>query len=259
MRTSFVTSADGTRLRLAHWGDGSRDVLVIHGLAEHADRYDHFGAALAAAGFSVTLLELRGHGHSGGKRGYVGRWSEYVDDVRAAVATLRPGWVMFAHSMGGLVALDALLAGITPAKLAMTNPLLGVAVKLPGWKVAAARVLSKLWPSLAMVNDIDPTALSRDQAIGTAYMADPLVFKTGTPRWWTEMNVARHRVVAVAQWTVPMAMWVGSDDHVTDPVVNREFAQRVKAKLTILPEWRHEILNEVGKDEAIAAIVEWLS
>lgn len=259
MRTSFVTSADGTRLRLAHWGEGSRDLLVIHGLAEHAGRYEHVGVALAAAGWSVTVLELRGHGHSGGKRAYVSRWSDYVEDVRAAVATLRPGWSMLAHSMGGLVALDAINSGITPAKLALTNPLLGVAVKLPGWKVAAARVLSKLWPSLAMVNEIDATALSRDQAVGVAYMADPLVFKTGTPRWWTEMNVARHRVLGVGQWSVPMAIWVGSDDHVTDPIVNREFALRVHAKLTILPEWRHEILNEIGKEEAIAAIAEWLA
>lgn len=259
MRTSFLTSADGTRLRIAQWGEGPRDVLMVHGLAEHAGRYEALGEALAAAGFTATLLELRGHGHSGGKRGYVARWSEYVDDVRAAVATLRPGWSLFAHSMGGLVALDAVLAGVAPSRLALTSPLLGVALKLPGWKVGAAGVLSKLWPSFAMVNEIDPSALSRDQAVGLAYMADPLVFKTGTPRWYTEMNLARERVLAAPAWTVPMAMWVGSDDHVTDPVVNQAFASRFHAQLTVLPEWRHEILNELGKEEATAAIVAWLT
>jgi alpha-beta hydrolase superfamily lysophospholipase len=259
LRTSFVTSADGTRLRLAHWGDGARDVLIVHGLAEHAGRYEHVGAAFAAAGWTATLVELRGHGHSGGKRGHVDRWSDYRADVQAAVATLRPGWVMLAHSMGGLVALDSIQASaVAPARLALSNPLLGVRVKLPVWKTSGATLLSRLLPALPMKNEIDPSALSRDPAIGAAYMVDPLVFQTATPRWYTEMLAAVARVHLGAAWQIPAAMYVGSEDHVTDPVANEAFAERLHAKLTIYPELRHELFNEIGKAEIIEAVVAWL-
>ena len=65
MESLFVDSADGTRLRLSRSGEG-RDVLIIPGYAEHAGRYAHVAAGLS--GYRSTVLELRGHGQSGGKR-----------------------------------------------------------------------------------------------------------------------------------------------------------------------------------------------
>lgn len=262
-RTSFVTSADGTRLHLTHWGSGPRDVLIVHGLAEHAGRYEHVGAALAAAGWTATLVELRGHGHSGGQRGHVNRWSDYRDDVRAAVAGLRPGWAMLSHSMGGLVALDAIscadgAAAVLPSRLALSNPLLGVAVRLPAWKIGGARLLSRVLPAFNMKNEIDPSALSRDPAIGVAYMADPLVFQTGTPRFYTEMMAAIARVTAVPAWSIPLSIYVSGQDRITDPLATEAFAARTQARLTRYPELRHELFNEIGKAEIIDEVVAWL-
>lgn len=231
----------------------------MHGLAEHAGRYGHVADALVAAGFAVTLVELRGHGHSGGRRGHVDRWSDYVADVRAAVATLRPGFTLLAHSMGGLVSLDAVRDGLAPSRMALSDPLLGVAVKLPGWKIAAARVLSRLVPTLPMKNEIDPTALSRDLSVGQAYLADPLVFQVATPRWYTEMTKALARVHAVGRWTVPMAMYVAEKDTVTDPAANRAFAARFELPLTVYPDHRHELFNEIGKEAVLADVVGWLA
>ena len=88
MQTSFIQSQDGTRLRIGKSGEGTRHVLLVHGLAEHMDRYAHVVEALNNAGWSVTAVELRGHGKSEGKRGHVDRWEQYLDDVRAAAATI---------------------------------------------------------------------------------------------------------------------------------------------------------------------------
>ncbi len=62
MQILSAASDDGTRLRLVRWGDGARDVLLVHGLGEHAGRYEHVARRLVEAGYRVTLLELRGHG-----------------------------------------------------------------------------------------------------------------------------------------------------------------------------------------------------
>ncbi len=43
METITIKFKDGTALRLGRWGDGERDGLLVHGLAEHAGRYEHVG------------------------------------------------------------------------------------------------------------------------------------------------------------------------------------------------------------------------
>lgn len=259
MRTSFVNSADGTRLRLAHWGDHGKDVLLVHGLAEHAGRYEHVGAAFAAAGLRLTLVELRGHGHSGGKRGHVDRWSDYVADVQAAASTLQPGWAMLAHSMGGLVALESVRSGVAPSRLGLSNALVGVRVKLPAWKSFAGKMLSRVLPALPMKNEIDPSQLSRDPDVGKMYLSDPLVFDTATPRWYTEMLAAVERVNAHPTYGVPMAFFVGDDDQITDPVRNQELAKKHGANLVVYHGYRHELVNEVGREEVIADMVRYFS
>lgn len=259
MRTSFVDAPDGTRLRLGAWGDGTRDLLVVPGLAEHAGRYGHVAEALVGRGWTVHVLELRGHGHSGGRRGHVNRWGDYVSDVRAAAAALRPGWSLLAHSMGGLVSLDAIReGGLSPARLALSNPLLGVRVQAPLVKKLAGRVLSRLWPTLSLGNELDPEQLSRDAAVVKAYREDPLVYGTITPRWYTEMLAAIQRVGG-HRYALPMGMFVGDADTITDPDANRAFAERHGAHLKVYAGWRHEIFNELGREEAIGDVASWLA
>jgi alpha-beta hydrolase superfamily lysophospholipase len=258
----FIVSADGTRLRVLRFGPAApaagRDLLIVHGLAEHAERYSHVAAAFVARGWRVSVLELRGHGHSGGKRGHVQRWQDYVDDVNAAVPLMAADYAMLAHSMGGLVTLESLRLGLHPRRVALSNPLLGVRVQAPVLKETAARGLSYVWPSLSLTNELDPAMLSRDPAVGAAYAVDPLVYNTITPRWYTEMRAAIQRVVA-ATYSVPIRFHLSETDPVTDPPVARELASRgTTMDVREYPGMVHEILNEIGKEAVIADIAEWL-
>ncbi|HZQ35871.1 MAG TPA: alpha/beta fold hydrolase, partial [Dehalococcoidia bacterium] len=79
------TSTDGLRLFERLWlPDGEPIALVgiVHGYAEHSGRYKHVGQALAAAGFAVAALDLRGHGRSEGDRANVKTFGLYLNDVR---------------------------------------------------------------------------------------------------------------------------------------------------------------------------------
>lgn len=257
MTPLFLDSADGTRLRMVRWGEGDRDLLLVHGLAEHAGRYAHVAAAMGSRGWKVSLVELRGHGKSGGKRGHVDRWSDYVDDLRAAAATLRPGWAVLAHSMGGLVVLDAVRDGLGPAKVALSNPLLGVRLKAPAVKVLAARVLSRVLPRVSLVNELNPAGLSRDASVGEAYARDPEVYNTITPRWYTEMVAAQARVGA-ARLGAPMGMFVSDADPICEPNVALELARRSGGHIQVYPGMLHEILNEIGKEQVMTDIADWL-
>lgn len=258
----FTDSADGTRLRIVRSGattpSTGRDLLIVHGLAEHAGRYAHVADAFAARGWRVSILELRGHGHSGGKRGHVNRWQDYVDDVSAAVKTISPEFAMLAHSMGGLVALESVRLGLQPRRLALSNPLLGVRVQAPFVKEKAAHLLSRVWPSLSLTNELNPSMLSRDPAVGEAYARDALVYNTITPRWYTEMRSAVERVTQ-ASFSLPARFHLSETDPITDPPVSRALAGRNPSMdLREYPGMLHELVNEVGKEQVIADLADWL-
>ena len=268
MDFTFCTAPDGTRLRVAHQapspganGPGTgRELLIVHGLAEHAGRYRHVIQAAADQGWSVRVVELRGHGHSGGRRGFVSRWSDYTGDVRAAAALCPAPPAILAHSMGGLVVMEALRDGSLPAstpRVALSNPLLGVKVRAPRIKIAAAGLLSRLWPTLDLSNELDAAGLSRDKAVIDDYLKDELVYNTLTPRWYTEMRAALERVRA-ASFTTPLHLFFSDTDPITDGPAAKILVERNGGSATHYPGMLHEIMNEIGKEQVIADILAYL-
>ncbi len=266
MEILHTESADGTRLRLVRWGSGEKNILLVHGLAEHLGRYGHVAEPMAQAGWRVTGVELRGHGHSEGRRGHVGRWRRYVEDLQAGAAVAGAGGgplVVVAHSMGGLVALSALIEPIHPAvqAVAISNPLLKAAVQVPALKLKAARVLSRLLPWVPMPNELDANDISRDPEVVRAYRADDLVFSTISPRWATEMLKAQERVIAHApQYRVPLRVMVGTGDRICDHRATLQVADRWGGPVSeaIYPGLFHELFNEPEKEQVIAELIAWL-
>lgn len=257
-------------------------VAFVHGFAEHGGRYAHTLAAFAQAGLDAWVLDLRGHGQSGGPRTFVRAWSDYCDDVEAylrhiegasasagaAAASPAPRTPLFlvGHSMGGLVVASALLTrrGRLPALAGagLLSPLLGVKMKLPGWKVAAANGLSRLIPSFRLPSDIDPDVLSRDPAVGKAYLADSMCVHSATARWFTECNAAQlraHEGAARLGVDPPLLVMHGDDDRLVDVEATRRFAARAPGvSLRVWPGGRHELLNETNQAEVRGAILAWM-
>ncbi|GAB3680738.1 alpha/beta fold hydrolase [Salinisphaera aquimarina] len=119
---SLHVSADhDTELATYHWHAAAppRAALVlIHGMAEHARRYDAFAAHLAAAGIDTYAFDLRGHGATtmAVDHGYLGTsatWNTLVDDVERIRTHVmdsvgqRPVF-LFGHSLGSFIALRVL-------------------------------------------------------------------------------------------------------------------------------------------------------
>ncbi|MFC2018819.1 alpha/beta fold hydrolase [Chloroflexota bacterium] len=56
--------------------------MVVHGLAEHSGRYGNLVDYFVPRGYAVFSLDHRGHGKSEGLRGYVDRFTDYLDDLK---------------------------------------------------------------------------------------------------------------------------------------------------------------------------------
>jgi lysophospholipase len=172
-------------------------VLLIHGLAEHSGRYERTGSILGAAGLDVTGLDLEGFGGSGGRRAWIPGWDTWLDDVEDRLEAIRASVdgrpvILFGHSMGGLVSLTyAESDRPQPDLLVLSSPWL--AYHLPIWRRAGAQVLGRVVPTLEVANGFDGSTLSRDPAVGEAYLAD---HTTARRRAGTEVLAAQKRANA---------------------------------------------------------------
>lgn len=243
-------------------------VIVLHGVAEHSGRYQHVIDHLAEAGFAVFAPDHRGHGESSGTRVFVQRFREYTDDVQALIAhaqSIVPGRkvVLLGHSMGGLVAIQHLIDHAGVAELAvLTGPGLGIAVPVPKWKDALGRVMSKVWPTLAIPTGIGPELVSRDPAVVKAYAEDPKVTKKATARWYTEFLDAQARAFERAPGLkVPLLVLTGGKDQLVSVAAQEKWFEAVGSqdKTHIpYPALFHEVMNEPEKAAVLGDITRWL-
>lgn len=273
-----LSAVDGTPLKGDSYvptAGATRGVaVVVPGYCDHRGRYRHVAAHLVAAGYQVLTCDLRGHGESAGVRGFVQRFSDYVDDLRAFVSEARrlagPGGtgskpLLVGHSMGGLVALQYVLAEPdAAAALALSAPFLGIKVKVPGWKRTLGTAASKLVPTLAMPNGIPAEHLSHDTSIVEGYKTDPLVTHNATARWFTETLAAHADTLARAgRIRLPVLMQQPGDDRIVDgPAAEAVFERLGSAdkNLTAYPGLYHEIFNErtADRQRVLADLTSWL-
>ena len=162
------------RLFASVWpNDDARYIaVVVHGYAEHIGRYAHVIERLLADGAMVYGLDHLGHGRSDGEPALITDGEHLTADLRPVGERARAEHpdlplVMIGHSMGGLIATR--YAQTHPGELdalVLSGPVIG---GNPG--MAALLELDPI-PEVP----IDPAVLSRDPAVGEAYVADPLVY-----------------------------------------------------------------------------------
>ncbi len=261
-RIDDIQSADGTRIALYRWepdGEPTGEILLCHGLGEHMGRYNHVAAAFTAKGWRVTGLDLRGHGHSDGKRGHVDDWRDYTADLRAAADSIGKEHALVAHSMGALVSLDYLRDAKDVTAAALSGAPLEPAVPAPAWKLYGARLLNRLLPRLSMDNEIPADWICNDPDVVKAYLADPLVFSTITPRWFHHFRAASKRIQAHGNYTMPIYLWWGEDDRIVDTSKLPTFGQRIGAVTRAWTGYSHETHNEKGQADVFNEVTTWLA
>jgi alpha-beta hydrolase superfamily lysophospholipase len=272
---SVLQTSDGLSLAGEHHlrPDCRAVVVIVHGYAEHTGRYAEVVSALGEAGYECHLLDLRGHGRSGGVHGYVGRFSEYLDDIDLflqrveEVRTQVPGRtvprILLGHSLGGLISLSYVLRRPEAfAALAVSSPFLHPAMKVAALRVGLAAVVSRLAPTYLMKSKLESRWLSHDPAVVAAYDQDPLVFKTLSPHWFFQTRQAQEEVLKrAAEIRLPALFLLGDADRIADPARSRQVYERLgsaEKQIVVYPGFFHEILNEVERMRVVHDLLTWL-
>ena len=240
-------------------------VVLVHGLAEHSGRYEHVVNFFNRLNYSVYRFDLRGHGNSGGEKGYVEDFHQYIDDADCVVRLAQkenPGVPIFmlGHSMGGF---------ITTA-YGVRHP-----DKLQGQILSGAAVI--LQPSMeplketdfdAMAHQTIPNSLSdqisRDRDVVDAYNQDPLVLKEFQFKLVGEVFLkgAQWLMAHMPQYRYPCLILHGGCDEIVTHDASKWMHHHIGSQdksLNIYESLYHEILNEPEMEMVLSDIHAWIS
>ena len=297
-----LPTTDGIVLQGRRWeGEGPprAAIQIVHGVAEHAGRYNRLAAALNAAGFVVYAADLRGHGQTATGSDTLGffserdGWRKCLDDlwlIHRHIAGENPGLpiILLAHSMGSLMAQqftaehgDA-LAGVvlsgTDGPLSALGQAGRLVARLERLRLGP-RGRSKLIFDLSFgkYNDaFRPTRtafdwLSRDPAEVDRYATDPLNGFRPTNQLWIDLLNAVASLTSPARLAqIPKMLPIRVIAGTRDPV--SEETRRIKTLLELYrraglervshhfyPDARHELFNETNRDEVTRDLLDWLN
>jgi alpha-beta hydrolase superfamily lysophospholipase len=282
-QSTFQSPSDATTLVTYSWGEDIPQprgvVQIAHGLAEHAARYDRLAQALVAAGYRVYANDHRGHGREIAKEllGSFGGsgFSAVAEDIAAfgaAIKDANPELPLFliAHSMGSFAAQEAILehseqyAGVVlsgttaldvlGANLAQSEGPVGLEAFNAGFEHRTGYE----W-------------LSRDQAEVDKYVADPfcgfdLPDETVPALFAGATRLADPAVLAAISPELPILLVSGQADPVSgNGQLTQLLGQRYQeagvkdVTVKLYPEARHEIFNEINRDEITSDVIDWLN
>lgn len=279
-------------------GEPKAVLQIVHGIAEYIERYDGFAEFLTRRGFLVVAEDHMGHGQSIGSEGvqgyFTGGWFNAVADSYHLLEMTKAEYpelpyVLFGHSMGSFMARTILCkypdSGIDAAIICGT-----------GWQPAFAlpAVIKIVEGECKKVGETNPSArlqnlvfggynkrvehprtefdwLTRDAKIVDAYIAHPLCGFTASTGLLRDMMtgilyIEQPKNLAAMRKDLPVFFIAGGDDPVGSygKGVRKAADAFRKAGMTdvdvhIYPLCRHELLNEINREEIYGDILQWLS
>jgi alpha-beta hydrolase superfamily lysophospholipase len=272
-------------------------VQIVHGGAEHAGRYNGVAQALNEQGYTVYAEDHRGHGRTGeintklGDMGEANAFERVCDDVLSLgrrATTENPGvpLVIIGHSLGSLITQRILLQHseeYAAAVLSGSPDIMGIA---EGAELVHAEVnrvgrdqVSEVLDAATVENFAAaiPDAespydwLSRDREQVKLYADDPWCGYALCTGVWQDLIAAMlvttevSAVAAALRKDLPIYILSGSDDpvHADWTAIDRLAANYRDCGVQDITiknynGGRHEMFNEVNRDEVIAELLDWL-
>ena len=261
-------------------------VVIAHGYGEHGERYRHTAHWLHGLGWSVSSMDFRGFGRSGGIRGDAVGIRSFVDDFAlflrqerrhdaertGATARVVDGvplpplpvcpQVVLGHSFGGLIALLTLLwHADTLDGLILSSP--AVAVKSNSkLLVVMSRLLRWIMPHHAVQLHGDKSRVCSDPVLVQRYQADPLCHRWATAAFGAALDEGRAEILPLGhELDRPMLLLESGTDTVVDPDASESLWSAVRPDLLErhrLPGFLHEVFHDRHRAQAQTLVEPWL-
>jgi alpha-beta hydrolase superfamily lysophospholipase len=252
-------------------------VQIAHGLGEHARRYDDMAATLNRAGFSVYADDHRGHGQTGlgqiarnetnklgslGAGGMEATFSQ-VTEFSKLIKSENPvkPLIIVGHSWGSFIAQKIINKN---SELYDAVVLSGSALTMPGY--LATGDFNKVWKKLPGSTGYE--WLSRDVEIQKKFVSDPLTFLAAAMQVFGIGNSLKlfGKPSKNVRSDLPILVQVGEADPIGGEYSNKALVEAYRKnsgtkdiELVVYHDARHEIYNELNKEDVIADLIDWIN
>ncbi len=273
-------------------------VQIIHGMSEHGQRYDHFATELTNQNFLVYASDLRGHGKTAGKIENIGYfaqkdgWQKVVNDVAEVNAHIKtshselPIYIL-GHSMGSFVA-RSLFHQVPDCCQGL---ILSGTARHPGIKGHIGKVIAQLTSKISggrkkstLLNKMSAIGfnsriknpltikdwLTRDKSIVDKYINDDYCNQLFYNQFFVDLVSAliainRKLFFAESNLETSILLIAGMEDPVGEyskgpKAVAKSYSEAGVKHVTIslFEGARHEVLNELNKEEVYATVIDWI-
>ncbi len=287
----WLTTTDGVRIRVGAWDKGEKGtVLLFPGRTEYIEKYGQAVGDLQARGYATLVVDWRGQGLADRllddpAAGHVMHFTDYQHDVRAMVAAARElnmpePFYLLSHSMGGCIALRALIEGIDVKAATFSAPMWGILISAPMRPVALgiswissgmgfghkytpgtsanSYVVTAPFEGNLLTTDPDMYAYMQDQA--RAYPQLPL----GGPsmNWLFQALTETRKLQAMSMPNTPTITYLGTNERIVDSLAVIKLMDKWKdGHLEMVDGAEHEVLMEdvATRQRAFDGMVEWFN
>ena len=285
----FLTGHSQTPLAYVRWEhpEPKGRVVLSHGYGEHSERYRHTAKWLHDLGWSISAMDHRGFGRSGGRRGDASGIRAFVEDlalflrhernhdseVKGVGPRIVDGipvsplpvcpQVLLGHSFGGLVALLDLLWHVdTLDGLILTSPVVALR-PMSLLMQALQRCLFLIAPHMSLELSNDKHLVCSDPVFVQRYWDDPLCHRYVSAAFARALQEGREEILPFGkELDRPILLLEAGQDTVADPDGAEELWSAVRPGLFErhrLKGFKHEILHDLRRVEAQAIIETWLN
>lgn len=247
-------------------------ILLIHGAGEHSGHYSLIGMECLKRNIALVAPDLRGFGHSGGQRGHVHTFQDYLQDLHQLLIHARQQYsqlpvFLCGYSLGGLVVIRYIQHFFyDPAGVILCSPAIGIRYKIPYLLKKSTELASILTPHLSLEAFQSNKTLGKLKWFQSKFpdwtaelMNDPMIFQY-TLRWFTELlRNGTKALKEASKFHFPALCLFDLDDPVVDSERIQKFYETIssndKANI-VFSQGNHQYLNH---HHALEQIFQWLS
>lgn len=294
----WLTTEDQVDVYVKKWFKKGREpkaiVQLAHGMMEHINRYDEFATFLVKNDIVVYGNDHRGHGKTGAKQGLIGflaesdGFSKTTNDLYEITKLIKKDYpsvplFLFGHSMGSFLVREYIQK--------YSNMVDGVILSGTGYYPSAiiegGKLLARTLPPKEESHLMDYLSfgqnnrkikekktkfdwLSRDDQSVQAYIDDSQTGFVATARFFYDLmtglgmihNTEHNRLI---RGDLPMLLISGDADPVGDYSKGiwktADLYKRAglnNFSVMLFNDARHELLNELNKEEVYQALYQWI-
>ena len=273
--TNYKATTDGIRVRTSFWAanDPVGTVFVFPGRADYIEKYGGLANFCLSNNLNVIAIDWRGQGLSerlldDKNIGHIEDFKNYQNDVEVIIneakdAGLVKPWIIFAHSMGGLIGLRTLHDNPVFEKVVFTSPMWGI--QMPPILKSGASIIMSLISLIGKMETYAPTTSPKTRILNEEYEFNKLTsdirnFKLlrqqliqhpdlqigGPSSAWVsaaldeiEFQIGKEPPIT------PALCFLGEKEEIIDNLAVREFCKNWDScDLISIPDAKHDLLME---------------